>query len=184
MAVLLYLLEVERGLAGPLASCNKGISSNHGSPTSWPDWFSKAPPLHTTTLWLGFQHTNFGGTLAIQSGLPGCHPFLSKCFPFDLLWCKSHAAKGYLVCSLHTGGIYFPWKSFPALDLESFLHLPHSVFCKWLSAIWSLFHTVSCHSDNHLATQFPEKRRMLPTEGSLISLLILTTLAFSCYHKT
>lgn len=63
--------------------------------------------------------------------------------------------------SLHTGGIYFPWKSFLALDLESFLHLPHSVLCKWLSAIWSFFHTVSCHSANHLATQFTDKRNII-----------------------
>lgn len=116
-----------------------------------------------------------------SSRLPSFHP---NAFPFEHSWCKSHAAKGHLVCSLHTSGIYFPWKSFPALDLESFLRLPNSVFCKWLSVVWSLSHTVSCQSDNHLATQFAEKRKILSTESSLISLLILTTLAFSSYHKT
>lgn len=181
MAVLLYLHVVEKGLARPLASCNKGTSSICESSTSWPDWFSKAPPLNTTTLGLGFQHMKFGRTQDTPPSLPGCHLFIQMLSPLTFYDANPTMLRGIwgVLCSevefIFHGNPFQHWIWSP-FGISPIVSFANGCLQSGLHSILSLVSQITTLPLSLLI------RGKLSTESSLIFLLILTTLAFSCYH--
>ena len=91
--------------------------------------------------------------------------FLSKFFPLWPLWCHSQAAKGYLVCSLPTGRIYYSTEILCFTGFGVFFASPPTVALpNGPLQARSLFHTVSYRWESSPAPHYPANMKAVDWE--------------------